>query len=217
MGDKHSKPEPEIMDTDNCVIPDNSFSESLQSQCDDKNDINYNYISNCDYLQRISIGMKCYDLFCRNKIEWEAFIDFCETKYTNLLDDYVHFISVHNSHSISIAKELERVHGITQCEIESCDVVARHYRVTAREAEADDDDEKQTFYKDLFDSIHHHIFHLNQIGLRDDPTDAKEDSEKEEAQDSADDILFDAEFMKLKRRIFITNIDCMFNCSYVTK
>ena len=54
------------------------------------------------------------------------------TVYTNFLDDYIHFIFKHNHHTISIAKELERDYGITQCEIDTCDIIGRHYRINTR-------------------------------------------------------------------------------------
>ena len=59
-------------------------------------------------------------------------------------------ISVHNYHLTSIAKELERVYGLTQCHIDLCDVIGRHYRINATKDKSIPDDEADSFYKDSF-------------------------------------------------------------------
>ena len=170
---------------------------------DHANNTNYNFIQNCDYMKRITIAMKYYQSFSNNKIEKEVFINFCEAVYTNFLDDYIHFMSVHNYHLTSIANELQRAYGVTQCTIDSCDIIGRHYRMNTRTDETgSDDDETDSFYKDSFDRIHHQIFHLKDLGFRDNIKDKKGDKEAKEVDMSGDVSSFDDEFMKLKERIF---------------
>ena len=180
------------LNANNCVINN------------DSND-DYSYIQNCDYLQRISIGLKYYDLFCKNKIERDIFIQFCQTIYTNFLDDYCHFISVHNYHLTSIIAELQRNYGLIQCKMESCDIVDRHYRINSgRHQPLISENRKDNFNIDLFDRLHHHIFHITQCGFRENLREEQEEKKREETEmtDIDDTAVFDAEFMKMKERIF---------------
>ena len=63
-------------------------------------------IANCDYLERIAVGLKYYDLVCRNSIGKDKFVQFCQEIYKNVLDDYCHFISKHN-HNLNEIKKIK--------------------------------------------------------------------------------------------------------------
>ena len=123
------------------------------------------YITNCDHLQRIAIGLQYHHLISQNNISNDQFVKFCQETYKNLLDDHYHFIKFHNYHLDEIQKELESKYLIPQCDIINCQVMTRHYRDT-EEIEDEDIDLNYSFYMNCFDRIHHQIHHITRLGLR---------------------------------------------------
>ena len=109
-------------------------------------------------------------------------------------------------------KKLKSDYLLKECKMDICTVttvIARHYRLEIQE-EADNnnnnDDSIYPFYIDCFDRLHHHIFHLDKIGMRvsisnDDQGDVDEDIKKEQ-KESEDEIATDAAFKKMKEMIF---------------
>ena len=161
------------------------------SECsNDSND----QIANCNYLKRIAVGLKYYDLVCRNKIEKDDFLQFCKEIYNTFLDDYCHLISDHNYHLNIIKKELELKYLLKYCGIGQCQIIARHYRSDNK----DDIDSIYLYYVDCFNRFHHQMFHLESIGFR---VSMNEQKEKEEKASNVGDNIDDA-FKKMKEIIF---------------
>ena len=144
------------------------FQNLKQRQCIENhaNDNNYKYIKNCDHLKRIAAGLNYYNSFCQNAISLDRFTQFNETIYTNFLDDYCHFIKEHNYHLRPIRKELNVEYGLAQCNFNMCEVVERHYRTQREKESVTDLNKLDAFYLDCFDRLHHHLFHLEIIGMR---------------------------------------------------
>ena len=145
--------------------PTNIFDDDLYSnQCNIDISTN-NYISNCDHLKRIAIGLQYHYLLSQQKISNDQFVKFCQKTYKKLLDDHCHFIKYHHYHLDEIQKELELEYLIPQCDIINCEVMTRHYR-ESKDIEDEDNDLNYTFYADCFDRIHHQIHHITRLGLR---------------------------------------------------
>ena len=139
-------------------------------------------------MNRISVGLKYYHLHLQNVISKDEFIKFCENIYKNILDDYCHFINVHNYHLNEIKKELK-----IECNINKCKGIGRHYRYSQRDTHSDP---KYSYYIDCFDRIHHQIFHLYQLGLR-----VNIESKHDDDDDEINDEMIDLKFKKMKQTI----------------
>ena len=118
-----------------------------------------NYISNCNQLQRLSLGLKYYRLVCNNTIDKDVFVQFCQETYTNFLDDYCHFIKHHHYDLEQIKDELLSKYKMIDCDLKSCKVILRHYRTETIKT----DYSYSSFYIDCYDRIHHQIYHLNKM------------------------------------------------------
>lgn len=126
-----------------------------------------NSIENCDCMKRIAMGLKYYQFVCDKTIESEQFINFCQEIYCNLLDDYCHFIKHHQQQLNQIKIELETKCSLKECNINECIMMERHYRTERGHRERKDvEDATYSFYSDVFDTIHHQIFHIDRLGLR---------------------------------------------------
>lgn len=160
--------------------------------------INKDYITCCDYLQRIAHGLQLHQSLCENKIGQDSFIQFCQETYSNFLDDYCHFIKYHNYHITQIKQELQSKYSLIPCKINKCQVISRHYRPSNQLLRQNDDinDESYTFYIDCFDQLHHQIWHIHDIGLR------VERKHRDQYSHDIDEDFVDHEFRSMKQIIF---------------
>eukprot|EP01084_Bolivina_argentea_P263105 445202_1 len=134
--------------------------------------VKHSMVKNCTCLTRVSEAMKYYDIYCGNTTQQNNsiqnnFLQFCDEVYSNMLEDYIHIIKIHNMDVHKIAYELTTHYGFTNCVAKKCAKISRHYR---REAPMNTGDLKQDdrlgFYYNLYDQLHYFIFHLYDIGLR---------------------------------------------------
>ena len=159
-----------------------------------------NAISQCDHLQRILHGVKYYRLLNLddNPSNIAIFDSFCNEVYNQILNDYQHVISVHSDHLEQINDELLRNDELGTCEAAKCASFRRYYdssrRRRIKQNNAEDLDTKLLFYCELFDNIHHWLFHLYQIGMR-----VKSASLNEE---KIEDKYNDVRFARMKDQIF---------------
>ena len=154
------------------------------------------HISNCDYLKRLAHALNQYDLYCRKKIEKEEFMKFCQETYTDFLDDYCHFMGHHNYHLIQIKHELESEYALQPCIVSDCKIVDRHYR--SRDTKDNNEEEEYLHFIETFDRLHHHIWHLFEMGLRVDKSDIIESRGDDKFQNA----MFDEVFKNTKQRIY---------------
>eukprot|EP01084_Bolivina_argentea_P121100 214654_1 len=138
-------------------------------------------ISSCSYLQRIATGLQYFESVCNNsQITRNSFVQFC-VAYDNILNDFIHFIKVHDDADqlIQINKELQHTYGFIQCNISQCNILKQHYdHKSIDSSDNDEDNIKFNFYGNCYNRIHHHIFHVFPMGLRvkpDTDIDIKED------------------------------------------
>ena len=125
------------------------------------------------------------------------------TVYTNFLDDYIHFITVHSSQLQQIYDVLEKECTFNNCDFESCKCISRHYqREYQQENHIRNDNPLLNFYVSNMDSLHFYLIHLYDCGLRvrrDKYTQNTE--EKKEDNNTYTDDTFDAEFARICKAI----------------
>ena len=110
-------------------------------------------INGCTPLQRLSVALKWYHAYCSSEIQMseQALVMFGD-QYSQILDDYKHLLLKHASTPSVIAMELVSKLGFQRCDDNFCLIINR--RDVAMST-----DPKYSFYCDLFDSLHNHIFH----------------------------------------------------------
>eukprot|EP01083_Nonionella_stella_P055838 147208_1 len=153
--------------------------ESDSRMCIKRGDNTSSIIDKCECLQRIRVAMKHFDLLSdgdgKGDENKEIFVSFCNETYKNkhLLDDYCHVIKEHSNDLNQIKDELIDKYQFDACDVNQCHKVKRYYgrRKQQRQEEktendALDDDNAYRFYVDLFDQLHHFIYHLYDVGLR---------------------------------------------------
>ena len=189
--------------------------EDTTDSDDDNNVYDNNYtinVNDCDYLQRMLHGLKYYDLLNLDAIsDADIFINFCINVYPQILNDYQHIISTHSDHLEEIHEQLIRGKAFGRCDHQTCVVFKlytrysegrdyrRHRKIGSSEEEKID--EKVLFFCDLFDSMHHWLFHIFDAGMR--AKKAVIDGLLVMADESHLDDQYDTEFKKIKQ--FVTN------------
>ncbi len=160
---------------------DLSIFESIGSACFGSN--GSVVISDCDHLQRLVHGLKYYEkLASSNHPEkGRIFSEFIASVYGDdlVVNDWVHFMTTHQD-------QIEEIHdaltswdapygGVcSQKGAASCSLFRRHYGGDRRGkhigSSSDDDDEgegvRTVFYGELFDRIHHFLYHLFDAAMR---------------------------------------------------
>ncbi len=137
--------------------------------------------------------------------EMDIFTQLCKDIYTNLLNDWIHFITTHSHQIDTVHTQLINKHNFTNCTIDKCQLVVRHYRNNGRNDKnikiEPTKDAKFIFYRDIMDSIHQYLFHLYDLGLRlkSNIFEEKETDDSKEANDNYN--CYDYKFAKLKNVI----------------
>eukprot|EP01084_Bolivina_argentea_P094189 169317_1 len=139
--------------------------EDIKTQC---NESDVQIVSNCSFLERLTIGLKHYYAIINDAKESKQkyFMQFCDEIYLHhLLDDFAHFTKQHGSNEqlIQIEKELQKTYGFEACNIFQCNKMKRHYR---KREDSNHTDNNFGFYCDFYDKIHYHLFHLFDTALR---------------------------------------------------
>eukprot|EP01084_Bolivina_argentea_P096069 172714_1 len=185
----------------------NSFTTE-RNDCTGK-DKDLDEISKCDYSYRLLAALRYYSLLnisnknSQNGID--IFAQLCEDNYTNLLNDWIHFITTHSNHIDTIHNQLIIKHNFPQCTIDKCQLVVRHYRNDRRNAKnikiEPIKDAKCIFYRDIMDAMHQFLFHLYDLGLRL-KSNIFEENEMDESKEANDEYnCYDYKFAKIKKII----------------
>ena len=136
----------------------------------------------------------------------ERFIHLITTEYTNLLNDYIHFIKHHQHEIEEIHEDLVKNKDFKKCNFKSCEYTFRHHRVHERNIDYSQADDIFDFYKETMDSLHCYMLHIFDVGLRTPsiPTTVAIKYE-EKSNTKQEDEFFDAKFANLRRKISETN------------
>ena len=140
---------------------------------EDNDDID---VTKCWALQRILTGLKYYQLLEieKNPSNEDVLIKFCEDVYSQMLNDYQHIITSHSRQLESINKQIINDKRYGDCDNNKCVLFKRYYSHSRRRSNMNSTtkeitkpiDSKLLFYRDIFDNIHHWLFHLFQVGMR---------------------------------------------------
>eukprot|EP01084_Bolivina_argentea_P201566 344535_1 len=153
-------------------------------------------IPKCDALNRFICALKYFTLLnlSNNPDSNNLFTEFCDDVYPNLLDDRIHIIRTHSSQLQQIHKALIEHQNIGKCTLSKCNLFQRHYAENRRPIANKNKlyDSKFLFYRDIFDGMHHYLFHLFDIGMRIEMNEEKKQIEEDDYQ------CIDHEFSKKK-------------------
>merc|ERR1712154_270438 len=98
----------------------------------------------------------------------QIFIEFCTNSYPQCLDDYIHLICNHSDNDSlnEIANYFQKNHELNVClNVNKCQSTRRHC-TTRNRMDKEEKYDDNSFYVDLFDTIHFYIYHLEAFGLR---------------------------------------------------
>eukprot|EP01084_Bolivina_argentea_P044101 81185_1 len=134
-------------------------------------------INGCDGLKRLAEGLKYYtyiSITCKNNYslqDKDDLLEFFINKYTQLLNDFIHFIDNHSNDLERIASELINYHGFSHCNFTNCGATDRYFGRYAKKNDTeiqtyDFEDMVFNFYNETLLSLHYYLFHLFDSGLR---------------------------------------------------
>ena len=160
----------------------------------------------CPSISRLCVALRYYSELnpVNNPQQQDIFAHFTTTIYTNLLDDYIHFIKQHQHQIQEIKKEFIDNRGFTKCNIKTCPYTSRHHRVDQKILNDNNSEENSSFdfFKETMDSLHYYIFHIFDSGLRTQTTPTTDDINDEKKSIARnDDEFFDSKFAELRQRI----------------
>eukprot|EP01083_Nonionella_stella_P259272 885444_1 len=140
----------------------------------------------CDGMQRLITSSKYKSMLKTNKGEDynEIFIRFMNEVYNEkgkgLIDDYIHFQKHHQHELERITHDLTESHGFSDCSIGQCEYTKRHMHHDQQRTAASATDAQLSFYEEIFDGLHFHLFHCFEAGLRVRRSDDNHQMEEEE-------------------------------------
>ena len=157
----------------------------------------------CQIVQLLLTGLRYYSLLDlkNDQTHKDIFDNFINEIYSpqRIIMHYFHLRTCHGHQIHDIMQYSLTENGFQTCDIDSCKSSSRLYR-----SSSDFDIEKDLVessssrvMEDLFDGIHHYIFHLFDCGLRDTIINSNEDNEKSKV---SDDEYFDHKFFSLKKK-----------------
>eukprot|EP01084_Bolivina_argentea_P281611 481853_1 len=101
-------------------------------------------IQNCDYLNRLINGLKYYTLTTKNEngLSNDIFMNFIQV-YDQVINDYHHFINVHDNDLEIIHNQLVNDKNWGECLLDKCLLFKRHFNRNRRTNELYNSDEKE--------------------------------------------------------------------------
>eukprot|EP01083_Nonionella_stella_P194580 717603_1 len=157
----------------------------------------------CDAMRRLITSSKYNSMLKTKKSEDsdEILIRFMTEVYNEkgkgLIDDYIHFQEHHEHELERINHDLIESNGFSDCSIGECEYTKRHMQQQSTTTSASD--AQLSFYGEIFDALHFHLFHCFEAGLRVRRSDDNDQMEEEEK--ATKDQYFDAQFARMNRRI----------------
>merc|ERR1712228_630743 len=109
----------------------------------------------------------------------------------HLLEDYAHLIAEHDKDLYAINNAL------TACSIATCSFSSRHHRINNEQVE-ETKDGKLRFYSETMDSLHYHLLHLFDTGMRS-INEYKENDDNNEKNEN--DRFYDEKFAQMIERV----------------
>ena len=127
-------------------------------------------IHDCLRLCRLINALKYYEYLCAKTSQEreERLMAFIDRKYPDYLNDTVHLVTSHGEDLEQIYDLLFDQYGFKKCELTECVYSDRHCRIGSSSHDESEQklDPLLAFYQDTFDSVHHFLLHLFDLGLR---------------------------------------------------
>eukprot|EP01084_Bolivina_argentea_P147917 258728_1 len=124
----------------------------------------------CQPVHRIIECLKYYQtLNFINTNDQQKIVIFGQQIYPLLLDDYIHIITSHDNDLSQILNYMITKKGMPLCDFFNCTLGRRHFRdrqIDQQNSTAHVFDIQFLFYQSILDSIHCHLYHLYDTGLR---------------------------------------------------
>ena len=146
-------------------------------QMRNKNKLNYllpmngcnSLIKQCTITKRVTHALNFYQkLNMESDDHKHQLITFCKESYTQILNDWTHFLARHND-PIKLEQLFDEIMSgkeLNQCSSHKCLSMNRHLRDRNIDDCKQDNDNEYAFYQDLLDGIHCYIYHIWDMGLR---------------------------------------------------
>ena len=137
--------------------------------------------SHCDALQRLGAALSAYAVLNsmgqgvydgdddEMEPEMPTFSEFIGSEYrVQFLEDFNHFMAEHQYFGEEIKEEMIEKYGLKPCNAVSCEMTTRHFGGprAANQTVSKKENVRSKFYRQKFDSLHFHIFHLEESGYR---------------------------------------------------
>ena len=154
-------------------ISDFSMFKTNQMRCKKGGDSGF--VMHCDSLKRLGAALSVYATINDNgdvdEIESEnpIFAEFVGSEYrVQFMEDFNHFMEEHQGSNEEIKQEMMEMYRLKKCETTDCELTTRHFspRRPDQRRTATADTGRSEFYRKKFDSLHFHIFHLEESGYR---------------------------------------------------
>lgn len=160
-----------------------------------------NDFKSCVSVNRLLTALNHYSALkvATNTEDQRVFITFIKEVYgIIILDDYHHLSKLHHHELEHIMEYATESESIGHCDLATCNNANRRYRVNDNTLKSIDiaDDHDLWFYMDIMDSIHVHIYHLYDMGMR-----ISSKKKSIEAYRNSDDQYFDIDLSRQKRII----------------
>ena len=178
-------------------ITDSTMNISEGSSCFNDNNEEID-IKQCDYLQRMLDALKYYRLLKMDNDDPstntnEVFISFCNTAYTQLLNDYQHIIATHEPHLEELNNQILNDDNYGKCKYSECNLSRRsndnsirkpshQQSIADQTGEINKIDPKFVFYREILDSMHYYLWHLFEVGMRINSKDLVETDQENEIE-----------------------------------
>ena len=167
-------------------------------------------LKKCIRLRRLMCSLKYYELLdtINNKQDKDIFLNFMTGIYTDYLDHFTHFITMHQHQLQDINNALitESTYSFKPCNVQKCKFTQRYNGNNEQKKSNKENaaDYKFRFYQESMDSLHFYLYHLFDCGLRAVPS-APNDEELKNDDDDNNNIkngdCFDAEFSRINKTI----------------
>ena len=167
----------EMKQDDTDIVP-NEKNSSLSAK------VNCNEVKYCIALERLIHALKIYKLI-GNQQDMNALIEYFQS-YQDVINDFNHVIQAHNNEQdLSYIKEK----WSHDCDKDKCEMTKRYFRNREK-----DKGIKGIFWRDLMDSVHCYLYHLEDLGYR------VKDSNSSDVEEIKDDCV-DNSFGKMYKSV----------------
>lgn len=158
---------------------------------------------NCLSIKRLLMALKYYSMLdvVNNKDDQNTFIQFINEIYINLLNDYIHLVTVHGNQLQELYQFITNSEVFTNCNINHCQFTSRHHRTNTNMIS--DYDSVLELNTEIMDSLHFYLFHCFDVGLRTFAKETKDignihqDSERKHIQNE----FYDPSFSKMVNKV----------------